>query len=230
MDNLKPAINSSRNYGMRIAFAVLMLSQMASYANSEVKNLNHFELSGVVLNSKNSLAVLFDTNDNNERVLRVGDMVGNCVLDHIQRNGASFYCNNQIYTLSLRGLSLELASPESETIWSPAMLISKEDQKQLFDEPSNFVAQFNLTPFSKEGRFAAFEVKTQPEENLSARYDLQEGDLIVGINGVPATNPEEFSKAFEQIRFTQTVDIELIRNGVRHHKSYMLNRSIADVN
>lgn len=215
---------------MKVTVIILLLLHLMSVVKSDVANLNYFELSGVVLNNKNSLAVIYDTTENSERVLRVGDMVGDCVLDHIQKNGASFYCNNHIYTLSLRGLSLELVSPESETIWSPAMLISKEDQKLLFDEPSNFVAQFNLTPYSKEGKFAAFEVKEQPEENLSNRYDLQVGDLIVGINGVPATNPEEFSKAFDQIRYTQTVDIELIREGIRHHKSYMLNRSVAGVN
>ncbi|MEM7304936.1 MAG: hypothetical protein AAF372_05370, partial [Pseudomonadota bacterium] len=208
----------------------ILILFLSNYSHSDTVKLNQFELSGVVLNSKNSLAVLFDTNHDRERILRIGDMIGQCVLDFIQKNGASFYCDNQVYTLTLRGLSLELAPLESETVWSSPMLISKEDQGLLFDEPSNFVSEFNLTPYTKEGKFAAFEVKTMPDESLSARYDLLEGDLIVGINGVPATNIEEFSKAFDQIRFTQTVDIELIRDGVRHHKSYMLNRSIAESN
>ena len=212
-----------------IRLMIMLFAIFANSAHADTTHLSHIELSGVVLNSKNSLAVLFDSSHDREYVLRVGDVLGECVLDFIQKNGASFYCNNQIYTLSLRGLSLELAPLESEVIWSPPMLISRDDQGLLFDEPSNFVSEFNLTPYSIEGKFAAFEVKSQPEENLSARYDLKEGDLIVGINGVPATNAQEFSRAFDQIRYTQTVDLELIRDGVRHHKSYMLNRSIADV-
>ena len=211
-----------------IILVFIFASTLANSAHGDTVSLRHFELSGVVLNSKNSLAVLYDSNKGQEYVLRVGDYVGDCALDLIEKNGTTFYCDSQIYTLSLRGLSIELAPIESETIWAPPMLITRDDQTLLFDEPSNFVSKFNLTPYSKEGRFAAFEVKTAPEENLSARYDLQEGDLIVGINGVPATNAEEFAKAFELIKYTQTVDLELIREGVRHHKSYMLNRSIAD--
>lgn len=226
---LKAKIKIPKLYWNYIFAIFILLIQLVSAVNSSGISLNQFELSGVVLNSKNSLAVLYDSNQGVEYVLRVGDAVGECTLDYIEKNGASFYCNNQIYTLSLRGLSLELAPLESEVIWSPPMLISRDDQGLLFDEPSNFVSEFNLTPYSIEGKFAAFEVKSQPKENLSARYDLKEGDLIVGINGVPATNAQEFSRAFDQIRYTQTVDLELIRDGVRHHKSYMLNRSIADV-
>ena len=151
---------------------LVLFALFANSAHADTTHLRHIELSGIVLNSKNSLAVLFDSSHNREYVLRVGDVLGECVLDFIQKNGASFYCNNQIYTLSLRGLSLELAPLESEVIWSPPMLVTRDDQGLLFDEPSNVVAEFNLTPYSIEGKFAAFEVKSQPEENLSARYDL----------------------------------------------------------
>jgi len=53
---------------------------------------------------------------------------------------------------------------------------------------------------------------------------VQKGDLIVAVNGVSANNADEFSDAFEQIKFTQSVDIELIRGNVRFHKSYLLQR------
>ena len=208
---------------------VIYFTIITNTVHGDAISLSYLELSGIVLNSKNSLAVVYDSNQDKEFILRVGDVVGECTLDFIERNGASFYCNDQIYTLSLRGLSLELAPLESEAVWSSPILITREDQSMLFDEPSNFVSEFNLTPYIMEGRFAAFEVKTQPEENLSVRYDLHEGDLIVGINGVPATNAQEFSKAFDQIKYTQSVDLELIRDGIRHYKSYMLNRPIADV-
>jgi len=53
---------------------------------------------------------------------------------------------------------------------------------------------------------------------------VQKGDLIVAVNGVSANNADEFSDAFEQIKFTQSVDIYLIRGNVRFHKSYLLQR------
>ena len=213
-----------------IGLLKVLLVLITSTAYSETTYLNNFELSGVVLNSKNSLAVLYNQNQATEQVYREGDVVAGCVLDYIKRSGVSFYCNDQIYTLTLRGLTLELASIESEAIWTPPLLITSQDQKQLFDDPSNFISAFNLTPYVKDGKFTAFEVKGTPEDILSTRFDLQEGDLIIGVNGVSATSAEEFSNAIDQIKYTQAVDIELIREGIRHHKTFMLNRSLAEIN
>jgi len=53
---------------------------------------------------------------------------------------------------------------------------------------------------------------------------LKQGDLIVAVNGVSAQDANEFSSAFEQIKFTQSVDIELIRDDVRYYKNYLLQR------
>ncbi|MEM8844999.1 MAG: hypothetical protein AAGB35_08150 [Pseudomonadota bacterium] len=213
-----------------IRYLAILFALLANFAYGEESQLASFELSGVVLNDKNSLAVLYNEHQGLEKVYREGDLVAGCVLDYIKRSGVSFYCNDQIYTLTLRGLTLEEASPVEEDVWSSPILITTQDQKLLFDNPSNFISVFNLTPYVKEGEFTAFEVKKVPEEPLSARFDLQEGDLIVGINGVSATSLDEFSMAIEQIKYTQAVDVELIRDGVRHHKSFMLNRSLADLN
>ena len=76
----------------------------------------------------------------------------------------------------------------------------------------------------QDGQLAAFEVQNIPEDEIAGRLDLQKGDLIVAINGVSATNLEEFSNAFEQIKFTQAVELELIREEVRHYKSFLLQR------
>ena len=213
-----------------IGIFIISLVLPISATSNDSTHLNNYELSGVILNSKNSLAVLYDNNKRKERILRVGDVIAGCVLDYIKRNGVSFYCKDQIYTLTLRGLTLELVSPDSEMLWEAPLLITPQEQSQIFDEPSNFISAFNLTPYVKDGEFAAFEVKSAPEEELSARFDLKEGDLIVGVNGVPATNAEELSDAFEQIKYTQAVDIELIRDGKRHYKTYLLNRSLVESN
>ena len=60
---------------------------------------------------------------------------------------------------------------------------------------------------------------------MAVKLDLQEGDLIVAVNGVSATDHIQFSHAFEQIKYTQIVELELIRSGTMHHKSYVLFKS-----
>ncbi len=204
--------------------AILSFAVMLPAASSAPLKLANFELSGGVMNNSDSLAVLFDKEKRHELVLRVGDVVAGCVLDYVRRSRVSFYCNDQILTLTLRSLSIDITSTVGKDVWSPPVTISNENRQQLFDQPENFITSFNLVPHMQDGQLAAYEVKNIPEEDVSQSLDLQKGDLIVALNGVAATNAEEFSEAFEQIKFTQSIDIELIRDDVRYYKNYLLQR------
>ena len=203
-----------------LAFNVMLVPVSIS---APVK-LTNYELSGVVLNNADSLAVLFDKDKRKELILKVGDVVGGCVLDYVRRSRVSFYCNDQVLTLTLRSLSIDITSSVGKDVWSPPVNVTEKEQQELFDQPANFITSFNLVPHMQDGQLAAFEVQNLPEDETANRLDLQKGDLIVAINGVSATNHNEFSSAFEQIKFTQTVELELIRNEVRHYKSYLLQR------
>lgn len=189
-------------------------------------SLADFELSGVVVNdNSDSLAVVFDTQRSNELVLRVGDVIAGCVLDYIRRSRVSFYCNDQVQTLTLRSLSVDITNTLGPDVWSPPVAITKQYQEQLFNQPANFITAFNLVPHLQDGQLTAFEIKSIPEdEEMSASLDLQQGDLIVAINGVAANNADEFSDAFDQIQYTQSVELELIRDEVRYYKNFLLQR------
>ena len=204
--------------------AIISLAVSMSAVSSAPLKLANFELSGVVVNNSDSLAVLFDKEQRNELVLRVGDVVAGCVLDYVRRSRVSFYCNDQILTMTLRSLSIDITSTVGKDVWSPPVAISNDDRTQLFDQPENFITTFNLVPHMQDGQLAAFEIKSVPDDDVTKLLDLKQGDLIVALNGVSATNAEEFSKAFEQIKFTQSIDIELIREDVRYHKNYLLQR------
>ncbi len=206
------------------AIALVFILMLLPIANSASVKLSNFELSGVVLNDSDSLAVLFDKDKRKELILKVGDVVGGCVLDYVRRSRVSFYCNDQVLTLTLRSLSIDITSSVGKDVGSPPVNITQKEQQELFDQPANFITTFNLVPHMQDGQLAAFEVQNLPEDDAANRLDLQKGDLIVAINGVLASNHDVFSNAFEQIKFTQTVELELIRDEVRHYKSYLLQR------
>ena len=209
----------------RVGVAFMASALLIAPVNASPFKLANFELSGVVVNNSDSLAVLFDKERRDELVLRVGDVVAGCVLDYIRRSRVSFYCNDQVLTLTLRSLSIDLESTGSQVVWSPSVTVSSEQQEKLFDQPEKFITTFNLVPHIQDGRLTAFEVKSMPDDkNVSDSLDLQEGDLIVAVNGVSAADANEFSTAFEQIKFTQSIDLELIRDEVRYYKNYLLQR------
>lgn len=202
---------------------LILVAVVCTSAFSNPLKLKSFELSGIVLNDKNSHAVLFDTEKRKEIILQVGDVVAGCILDYVRRSRVSFYCNDQIHTLTLRGLSADITSTFGKDIWSTPVAISKEEQDSLFEQPANFITTFNLVPHMQDGKLAAFEVKKVKAPDMAVKLDLQEGDLIVAVNGVSATDHVQFSRAFEQIKYTQIVELDLIREGQMHHKSYVLN-------
>lgn len=214
----------STRSSIHLSLACLMLvAIVCTSAFSNPLKLKTFELSGIILNDSDSHAVLFDTEKRKEVILRVGDVVAGCILDYVRRSRVSFYCNDQIHTLTLRGLSADITSTFGKDIWSTPVSISKEEQSSLFEQPANFITTFNLVPHVQDGTLAAFEVKKVKAPDMAAKLDLQEGDLIVAVNGVSATDHVQFSRAFEQIKYTQIVELDLIRAGKLHHKSYVLN-------
>ncbi len=204
---------------------LLVASMFFVPAKAATLKLSNFELSGVIVNNSDSLAVLFDKETRHELVVRVGDVVAGCVLDYIRRSRVNFYCNDDVQTLTLRSLSSDFSAQANKVVWSPSVTLSTEQQARLFDQPADFITEFNLVPYMHEGKLIAYEVRNIPQdEQLTKRLDLQQGDLIVTVNGVSASEPAEFSKAFEQIKFTQSIDVELIREQVRYFKNYLLQR------
>lgn len=206
-----------------VLLSLMLVALLCTTAFSNPSRLKSFELSGVILNDKNSHAVLFDTEKRKEVILQVGDVIAGCILDYVRRSRVSFYCNDQIHTLTLRGLSADITTTFGKDIWATPVAISKEEQTSLFEQPANFITTFNLVPHMQDGKLAAFEVKKVKAPDMAAKLDLQEGDLIVAVNGVSATDHVQFSRAFEQIKYTQIVELDLIRAGQMHHKSFVLN-------
>lgn len=217
--------NTSVRIMPRITTSVLMLmtvlSVSAGLAEENAHSLHSLELSGVVMNQPNSVAVFFDKYNKTEIVLREGNEIADCVLDDIRRNQVYFYCKDQrIQSLALRSVDTSKKNVAQKAVWSNQVAISS--QQQFFSTATNFADQFELTPYFEQGHQSAFEIGKVQAAGFNGDLDLQEGDLIVSINGVSATDHSRLDEALKQTQYTRTVNLELIRQGTRHHKSYLL--------
>jgi type II secretory pathway component PulC len=217
-------ITSVRAISSITANAVVLmtaLSVCAVFAEEKGQSLHALELSGVVMNQPNSVAVFFDKYNNTEVVLREGNEIADCVLDDIRRNQVYFYCKDQrIHTLALRAVDASKKDSGKQTVWSNQVAISS--QQQFFSTATTFADQFALTPYFEQGHQAAFEIGKVNTAGFDGELDLQEGDIIISINGVSATDHSRLDEALKQTQYTRTVNLELIREGTRYHKSYLL--------
>lgn len=184
--------------------------------------LGSYELSGVVITENDAIAVVFNTNQQNELILREGDYVAGCVVDYIRRSRVNFYCDEQVRTLSLRSLEANRDRFSSQVVWASPVAISAEDKSVLFDKSSDFVEQLNLIPYLEDGKQAALKIEKVRTAAVGDKLDLKAGDLIISVNGISAIDESQLPQAFEQIKYSQTIDLELIREGTRYYKSYLL--------
>lgn len=197
-----------------------LTASMVSADNSD-QSLRSLELSGVVMNQPDSVAVFFNKHSNTEIVLREGNEIADCVLDDIRRNEVYFYCNDQrIHSVSLRGVDANNRRFGQKAIWSNQVAISS--RQELFSTATQFADQFGLTPYIEQGHQSAFEIGKVNAVGVDPELDLQEGDLIISINGVSATDHSRIDEALKQTQYTRTINLELIRQGTRYHKSYLL--------
>ena len=143
MDNIRYL--PMRNQLSLTASLFALMCMLPVWADDNYQTLNTLELSGVVMNQPNSVAVFFNKQNKTEIVLREGDIVSDCVVDDIRRNQVYFYCKDQqIHTLNLRGVDEKNKNLATKAIWSNQVAISSEEE--LFSTASHFADQFALTP------------------------------------------------------------------------------------
>ncbi|MEM8844998.1 MAG: hypothetical protein AAGB35_08145 [Pseudomonadota bacterium] len=205
---------------------ILLISTIQPVAFSNPINLNGYELVDIYLDGPDSNVSLLNTENDTLTVLRQGQSIVGCTLDFVESNQASFYCGNQIYSLSFNNYESAQAQNAELSQESALIEVSVSEQFKYFDYPENFITDFNLLPTHSNGYIVGYTIQNLPDQVIAQRLGLERGDLIVNINGIYASNPEEFSNAFEQLATANTVDMELLRNNQNLYRTYLLNRDM----
>jgi type II secretory pathway component PulC len=90
-----------------------------------------------------------------------------------------------------------------------AALLSVLDQS-----PGAFLQHVDITPRFSGGRFAGWRVVSFfPGDARFAGVDLQAGDVVRRINGLPVEKPEELMVAWQALRNAPALEVTLERNG-----------------
>jgi general secretion pathway protein C len=79
-----------------------------------------------------------------------------------------------------------------------------------------------IVPEVRDGRPAGFRLHAVRPDGLFARIGLGNGDVVVGINGLPLTSPERGLEAFVKLRSASHVSLELEREGRRVSLDYRI--------
>lgn len=81
-----------------------------------------------------------------------------------------------------------------------------------------------IAPAFVNGRAIGFKLFCIRPNSLYAKVGLKNGDVVVRINGLPITNPNEALAAYDKLRDAKTLRIELRRQGRPKRLTYRIPR------
>lgn len=77
-----------------------------------------------------------------------------------------------------------------------------------------FLQRVTTEPHLEQGRFVGFRL-TELRTDLFEGIDLQQGDTLLSINGLPIERPEEALQAWNGLRVASELTVEYLRAGER---------------
>lgn len=84
-----------------------------------------------------------------------------------------------------------------------------------------FLQRVSTEPHLDAGRFVGHRI-TELRGDLFASVDLQPGDTLLRINGMPIERPEEALAAWNALRVASELTIDLMRDGERRQLRYAI--------
>ncbi len=102
-------------------------------------------------------------------------------------------------------------------------LISSTEIEKARANFNQLMTSARLEPKIVQGQTQGFLVHMVRPNSLLARLDIQRGDLIKEVNGVPLDSPERALQVFQQLREARRVTVNLLRRGQPRSHTYEID-------
>lgn len=206
------------------SLAIILMVSSGLLPGLTFANQADWVLSGTFLSDTNAHAMFVDK-QGGELVLALGDKIQGCELVDVLRGSAKLNCGEKFHTLHLRNSVGEVIYPENNSVSTTKrqlITLSKESVLDYIKERQRLVSEISLVPFIENQRVIGFEVtKVQPFSTISA-LGLYNGDIITSVNGVPASQPDQFLQMVNRLSTSPEVSIEVDRYGQTLAYTYIL--------
>ena len=181
-------------------------------------------LSGTYINGEHQQAMFVD-GDGNELLLVNGEALQGCKLVEVYPESAMLACNDVFHRIHLRNSVGEIFKPtrlkysvKKEKYFS----ISKQATQDLFTQRQRLVTEISFTPIVEDDQMIGVTVSKIRPNTQAAKLGLNNGDIIKSVNGVSASQPEEFFQAIKQLGDLSQVSLEINRYGQVLSHTYVL--------
>ena len=204
---------STQRKHMRTAFFALVTSAFVSSFSHATQP--DWVLSGTVLNSDNAHAMFVEENGD-ELLVELGDVIQGCYLIDVFDDSAKLRCKGNDYTLQLRssvGDILLQDEYERSLRQKETVVLSKEEVSTYIKEKQRLVSEISFLPLVEGQQIVGFTLSKIRPDTKAASLGLHNGDIIKSVNGVPASQSEQFMQTVQSLAEVPEVTVEVDRYG-----------------
>jgi hypothetical protein len=201
--------------GTRLILTALVLAGTAPRGGAGDGTFT-WRLSGTLVNGTDSKALVHD-GLGTERLLRVGDRIADCELVQVTPRTAAFRCDPGGETLSLQpdlGArdKVSFGSAGRDPGRSPYLQVSRAWLHGLMADKQRLVRAIAFQPEVHHGSMHGYRLSHVSDSAGVGRLGLQRDDIVVSVNGAPASQPEAFMETLNALSQAGAISLEIERD------------------
>jgi len=154
-----------------------------------------------------------------EDIYGIDDKVSSATVKEIHPDRVILLRNGQLETLRMpkdSGVDLIRSAapdrPESIDRSSPGRALS-DIRKNILQNPTSFGKYAIPIPYKENGVLRGYRLRPQGDNTLFETVGLEPSDVILAINGIELTNPNDGLKALRSLQKAKQVNLTVLRNG-----------------
>ena len=206
---------------MRTLLTIVCLGLLSALAGAE-EDLRLVGTVTVIDTTERPSQAMFETGAGDRLSVDAGQSVGGCVLTDVAAKRITLRCAEGPVTVYLsEDPRAQRAPPAAGAPVVQAFRVQREELLETLADRQRLVGQITLEPAVRDGHLTGFRIaEIDPDSDLH-RLGLQDEDVILSLNGVPASDPGTFMQAIRGMRDQRSFDLLIERDG--RHLAYAYN-------
>jgi len=166
---------------------------------------------------------VFETDDGRQLIVEHDQQINGCMLVEVRARDVRMACADGEISLVLRA-RLRAADYEPPTTpFRYDINLPQEDFLRALSDRQRMTSQISLEPEVREGYLEGYRVAWVLPGGDFHRLGLQDGDVILSLNGVAASDPGNFMQTLNSMRGQRSFELIVARDGQSLAYSYVLD-------
>lgn len=180
-----------------------------------------FDLKGTIaVNESMGYAIVEEKGKGNQKIYRLGEMIGSAKLIRVTRNTAVLESGGRELVMKIKetpegGLAAGLPRPAGVDV-----AMSKRDVSESLGDLKSLMSQAVIRPYFNQGVQQGFIVYNVAQGSLYDRMGIKNGDIIVNVNDKKISSADDVTQLVNVIQEGGSVSVNLIRNGKNESINY----------